>query len=145
MKKMLTAVMATLTACLSACASNPQLITFEELPQGAKTFITTYFDATDISFVQTEKDGLHNDYDVRLKDGTEIDFDHKGNLEEIDCQAKAVPAGIVPGKITDYVATRFADAFIVKYAIDRREQKVELNNSLELEFDKDGNFLRIDD
>ncbi len=145
MKKMLIAVMATLTTCLSACASNPQSITFEELPQGAKTFITTYFDAADVSFVLSEKDGLHNDYNVRLKDGTELDFDYKGNLEEIDCQTKAVPAGIVPEKITSYVSARFADAFIVKYAIDRREQKVELNNSLELEFDKDGNFLRIDD
>ena len=88
---------------------------------------------------------MHNDYNVRLKDGTELDFDYKGNLEEIDCQTKAVPVGIVPEKITSYVSARFADAFIVKYAIDRREQKVELNNSLELEFDKDGNFLRIDD
>lgn len=142
---MIIAAMASVVVCLSACAEKTQLVKFNELPQKAQTFIETYFNAADISFVKMEKDGLHNDYDVRMTDGTEIDFDHDGSLEQVDCNTKAVPAGIVPGKITTYVAEHFAGAFIVKYEIDRRELKVELNNSLDLEFDKQGNFLRIDD
>lgn len=145
MKKMIIAAMASVVVCLSACAEKTQLVKFNELPQKAQTFIETYFNAADISFVKMEKDGLHNDYDVRMTDGTEIDFDHDGSLEQVDCNTKAVPAGIVPEKITTYVADHFAGAFIVKYEIDRRELKVELNNSLDLEFDKQGNFLRIDD
>ncbi len=145
MKKMIIAAMASVVVCLSACAEKTQLVKFNELPQKAQTFIETYFNAADISFVKMEKDGLHNDYDVRMTDGTEIDFDHDGSLEQVDCNTKAVPAGIVPEKITTYVAEHFAGAFIVKYEIDRRELKVELNNSLDLEFDKQGNFLRIDD
>lgn len=145
MKRMIIAAMACVVVCMSACAEKTQLVKFNELPQKAQTFIETYFNAADISFVKMEKDGLHNDYDVRMKDGTEIDFDHDGSLEQVDCQTKAVPAGIVPEKITTYVAEHFAGAFIVKYEIDRRELKVELNNSLDLEFDKQGNFLRIDD
>lgn len=142
---MIIAAMASVVVCMSACAEKTQLVKFNELPQKAQTFIETYFNAADISFVKMEKDGLHNDYDVRMTDGTKIDFDHDGSLEEVDCQTKAVPAGIVPEKITTYVAEHFAGAFIVKYEIDRRELKVELNNSLDLEFDKQGNFLRIDD
>lgn len=145
MKKMIIAAMASVVVCMSACAEKTQLVKFNELPQKAQTFIETYFNAADISFVKMEKDGLHNDYDVRMTDGTEIDFDHDGSLEQVDCNTKAVPAGIVPEKITTYVAEHFAGAFIVKYEIDRRELKVELNNSLDLEFDKQGNFLRIDD
>lgn len=145
MKKMIIAAMASVVVCMSACAEKTQLVKFNELPQKAQTFIETYFNAANISFVKMEKDGLHNDYDVRMTDGTEIDFDHDGSLEQVDCNTKAVPAGIVPEKITTYVAEHFAGAFIVKYEIDRRELKVELNNSLDLEFDKQGNFLRIDD
>lgn len=142
---MIIAAMASVVVCMSACAEKAQLVKFNELPQKAQTFIETYFNAADISFVKMEKDGLHNDYDVRMTDGTEIDFDHDGSLEQVDCNTKAVPAGIVPEKITTYVAEHFTGAFIVKYEIDRRELKVELNNSLDLEFDKQGNFLRIDD
>ncbi len=145
MKKMIIAAMASVVVCMSACAEKTQLVKFNELPQKAQTFIETYFNAADISFVKMEKDGLHNDYDVRMTDGTEIDFDHDGSLEQVDCNTKAVPAGIVPEKITTYVAEHFAGAFIVKYEIDRRELKVELNNSLDLEFDKQGNFLRVED
>ena len=145
MKRMIIAAMASVVVCMSACAEKTQLVKFNELPQKAQTFIETYFNAANISFVKMEKDGLHNDYDVRMTDGTEIDFDHDGSLEQVDCNTKAVPAGIVPEKITTYVAEHFAGAFIVKYEIDRRELKVELNNSLDLEFDKQGNFLRVED
>lgn len=145
MKKMIIATMAAVMTCLSACADNTQLVTFKELPEKAQTFIETYFHATDVSFIKMERDGFHNDYDVRLNDGTEIDFNHDGSLEEVDCQRNAVPAGIVPQAIVNYTAQHFTNAYIVKYKIDRREQKVELNNSLELEFDLQGNFLRIDD
>lgn len=145
MKKMIIAAMASVMVCMSVCAEKTQLVKFNELPQKAQTFVETYFNAADVSFIKMEKDGLHNDYDVRMTDGTEIDFDYQGELEEVDCQTKAVPAGIVPEKIATYVAEHFAGAIVVKYKLDRREQKVELNNSLELEFDKQGNFLRIDD
>ena len=104
MKKMIIAAMASVVVCLSACAEKTQLVKFNELPQKEQTFIETYFNAADISFVKMEKDGLHNDYDVRMTDGTEIDFDHDGSLEQVDCNTKAVPAGIVPEKITTYVA-----------------------------------------
>lgn len=145
MKKLIIAAMAGMLMSTTASADKTLLVKFSELPQNAQTFIETYFNAADVSFIKMEKDGLHNDYDVRLNDGTEIDFDHQGSLEEIDCQTKSVPTGIVPTSITTYVANQFPSAFIVKYEKDRREQKVKLNNSLELEFDKQGNFLRIDD
>jgi len=92
-----------------------------------------------------EKEGLHNEYDVVLNNGVEITFDYKGNLEEIDCKQQAVPDGIVPEVIVNYVSTHFANAFIVKYKIERWGKEVKLNNYVELKFDQQGNFLGIDD
>lgn len=142
---MMLAVMAVMMTCLSACAGSPQLVQFNELPKDAQTFVETYFHVADVSYIQREKDGLHYDYEVRMSNGTEIDFNHDGKLESVDCKRQAVPAGIVPEAIVTYIAKQFANAVIVKYEIDRRDQKVELSNSLELEFDLQGNFLRIDD
>ncbi len=144
MKKTM-AVLAAVLTCLTSCASKTQLGTFAELPKNAQNFIVTYFNETDIAFVKVEKDGLHNDYDVQLNSGVEMEFNHKGELKEIDCRLQPVPEGIVPAVIVGYVESHFTNAFIVKYKIERRGQKVELNNSLELEFDKNGNFLRLDD
>ena len=144
MKKTL-AVLTAVFTCLTSCASKTQLGTFAELPKSAQNFIVTYFNEADIAFVKVGKDGLHNEYEVQLNSGVEIEFNHKGELKEIDCRLQPVPEGIVPAVIVGYVESHFSNAFIVKYKIERRGQKVELNNSLELEFDKNGNFLRLDD
>ncbi len=144
MKKFFAVVVA-VAACLTSCSGKPYMGTFNELPESAKTFVVTYYNESDISFIKVEKEGLHNEYDVVLKNGVEITFDYKGNLEEIDCKQQAVPDGIVPEVIVNYVSTHFANAFIVKYKIERWGKEVELNNYVELKFDHQGNFLGIDD
>lgn len=143
--KKLFAAMAAVLVCLTSCASKTQLGTFDELPNSAQAFVQSYYNPSDIAFIKIERDGLHNEYEVQLNNGVKIEFDYKGNLKDIDCKPQAVPDGIVPEKIVSYVASRFPAAFIVKYEKDRRHQKVELNNSLDLEFDLQGNFLRVDD
>lgn len=129
---------------LTACAGNAQIVAYNNLPQQAQTFVTTHFSQSDIAFILSERDGLHNEYEVRFNDGTKLEFDYQGNLEKIDCQTHPVPAGIVPAPIVEYVNTKHAGMFIVEYSIDRRKQSVELNTEVEIEFDRAGNFLRYD-
>lgn len=144
MKKFFAVIIA-LFACLTSCSSKPYMGTFNELPESAKTFIVTYYNESDISYIKVEKEGLHNEYEVFLNNGVEITFDYKGNLEEIDCNQYAVPDGIVPTEIVNYVSNHFTNAFIVKYKIEKWGKEVSLNNHLELKFDKNGTFLEIDD
>ncbi len=129
---------------LTACAGNAQIVAYNNLPQQAQTFVTTHFSQSDIAFILSERDGLHNEYEVRFNDGTKLEFDYQGNLEKIDCQTRPVPAGIVPAPIVEYVNTKHTGMFIVEYSIDRRKQSVELNTEVEIEFDRAGNFLRYD-
>lgn len=143
MKKMMI-FFASVMLCLNACADRTQVGAFTDLPQPAQTFVEMYFAKSDIAFILYERDGVHNEYEVRLNDGTKIEFDYKGNLEEVDCKTKPVPAGIVPASIVQYVETKHPDMFIVEYSIDRRKQTVELNTEMEIEFDKAGNFVRYD-
>ena len=138
-------IMASLLMTMNACSSKPQVATFNELPAPAQQFITTYFAQSDIAWIQWERDGMSKEYEVRLNNGTWIEFYSDGALEKIDCKTNAVPAGIVPETVVNYVNTNFPQAVIVKYQIDRRDQEVELSTGLELVFDLNGNFLHIDD
>ena len=144
MKKLMF-IMASLLVTMNACSNKPQSATFNELPAPAQQFITTYFAQSDIAWIQWERDGMSKEYEVRLNGGVEMEFYGDGSLETIDCKPNAVPDGIVPATIATYVSTKFPQAFVVKYHIDRREKEVELNNDLDLVFDLNGNFKYIDD
>jgi hypothetical protein len=144
MKKILT-LGVILAISLVACADRIQMVAFNELPVLAQNFIDKYYQRADVTYIEKEIDGLFNEYHVRLNNGTEIEFDQQGNLEHIDCHKSAVPEGIVPQLIVDYVNLHFSNQIIVEYHREDRRQQVELNNGLELVFDREGNFLRMDD
>ena len=144
MKKILV-IMTTMMLSLTACADRHQLIESSELPVQAQSFIQKYFNMADIAYIERDREGLHFEYNVYLKNATEIEFDHQGNLQALDCQTAPVPQGIVPELITQYVELHHSNYFIVEYIIEYRYLKVELNNGLELIFDLEGHFLRVDD
>lgn len=143
MKKMMM-ILASVLLSLNACADGTQVGSFTNLPQPAQVFVETYFTKADIAVILYERDGLHNEYEVRLNNGTKMEFDYKGNMEKVDCKTRPVPAGIVPTPIVQYVETNHPTMFITEYSTDRRKQSVELNTEMEIEFDKAGNFQRYD-
>lgn len=130
---------------LTACADHYQLIKYPELPTLAQTFIQKHFNQEDISHIERDREGIHYEYNVYLKNATEIDFDHQGNLQSIDCKRTNVPEGIVPEVIMSFISLHHPNLFVVEYVIDYRHQTVELNNEIELIFDREGHFLRMDD
>ena len=138
-------ILAALTLSLLACADNHQLIMEADLPAQAQTFLRKYFDLSDVTYISRERDGFHYEYSVYLNNATEIDFDHQGALQSIDCKRTPVPKGVVPELIDSFVTLHHPDQFIVEYVIEYRQQNVELNNGLELVFDSEGHFIRIDD
>lgn len=126
---------------INAFAANDRPISYEQLPQKAKQFLTQHFnDAEFLSAVLD--DGV---YEVKLTNGVEIDFNSQGDWKEVDCHNTAVPTAIIPAAITKYVKAKFAKNIIVKIEKKHYGYDVELNNDLDLKFDKNGDFLRIDD
>ena len=134
-------VLSMFAVSMMGCSKDDVVIPQNQLPQNAQTFINTYFQ--DCTFAQAIKDG--REYEVYFANGFEIDFDRNGEWESIDCKNVAVPTGIVPETIVNYVNQTFAQCFIVEISRDRHGYDVELNNGLDLDFDKNGNFIRIDD
>lgn len=81
-------------------------------------------------------------------DGSEIEFDYLGNWEDVDCKYKAVPDSVIeliPVEIPNYVKANFPSTLITKVKVKTWGYELELNTGLELEFNKAGKFLRIDD
>lgn len=126
-----------LTVSVVAC-NRP--LTFEKLPQQAQQFINQNF--KDVGFLSAMKDD--GKYDVMLKDGSEIEFSRNGEWKKVDCHMMMVPAAVIPPTVLAYVSAQFPDNFIVKIDKDFNEIEVELNNSIDLKFDKNGNFKYAD-
>ena len=129
---------------LDACTDGKP-IGFDQLPQNAQTTLTKYFNKEDVLLVRLDKDDLLSEYEVKLKDGTELEFDRNGALTKIDCQQKKVPEGLVPEKVLAYVNANYPNAYITEWSKDDMRWKAELNNGLELVFNNNGEFLRYDD
>lgn len=110
------------------------------LPNAAQMFIAQYFAGTTV--VNVELDDFI--YEVRLSNGVELDFDMNGNWREVDCHTFAVPQGIVPGSIVNYLSTNHPNHFVVKIEVKNQRYEIELNNHLDLVFDINGNFLYMD-
>jgi hypothetical protein len=56
-----------------------------------------------------------------------------------------VPTAIIPAAINEYVAAKHAGQYVVQIGKDGKNYEVELNSTIEMVFDKNGNFLRYDD
>ena len=98
-----------------------------------------------IAYATIDRDFGKTTYDVRLNDGTEVDFDSKGTWDKVDCGFSAVPAQLVPTAIANYVKANYAGATIVKIDKERHGYDIELSNDLELKFNKQGQLIGFDD
>lgn len=143
--KMKKSIAALLLICLfsitSIACGEEHPITIDKLPQTAQQFIKTHFATLTVSNIMAD----HDSFDVVFSNGYKVEFDKKGEWEDVDCQRDEVPGAIIPTAIKNYVSTNYGGNIIVEISKDNRKYDVELNNGLDLEFDKSGNFLRIDD
>ena len=96
--------------------------------------------------VKVDSHALRGDqYEVTLSDGTEIEFGSKGEWIEVDCGHRAVPKYFVIPEISDYVSKNYKGQRIIQIERASRSYEVELQNGLELRFDRSGKFLRVED
>lgn len=145
MKKLFVAICAVLMGC-NGVSAHDVMITVNQLPAMSQTFLTTYFDGVQVSYVTEDRTaGITTGYEVRLVNGVEIEFERSGDLHQIECKTVVMPEGIVPAPIMNYVRTNFQNMDIKEYKVKRFFIEVKLINGLELEFDKDGNFVGVDD
>lgn len=118
------------------------------LPGTAQDFINQHFSEVTVNEVKEYSNWQiweDEKYEVRLSNGIELDFDENGNIIEIDTQNnEAIPMSALPAQVSSYLQTNHADAQVIGWERSDNEQEVELNNGVEVEFDAEGNFRRLD-
>lgn len=141
MKKSFLFLLLAMFVTMSSCCKGDEPIKVSELPKSSQQFLNQYF--SDLLILKVTKD--FDSYEVDFTNGYKLEFDKKGAWTEVDCKNDVVPNGIVPTAILTYVQMNYANAFIVKIEHDRHGYETELNSGLNLEFDSNGKFIRIDD
>lgn len=114
------------------------------LPVAAQQTLSKFFPKKSVNHIKVDKKFLGNeDYEVVLNDGTEIEFDSKGQVKEVD-NYNGVPSGMMLKAINTYIKNNFKGSKVIKLEVDRNSYEVELSNGVELKFDRAGKFLRMD-
>lgn len=144
MKKVIYSVFSLAFALVMFTACDKEsIVSADGLPKSAQLFITQHFPNHEVLQVVKERDDLKTTYDVYLSDGFNLDFDKNGKILGVEGTSK-LPDSVVPEKILAYVQANYPDYFIRDWELDDRGQEVALSNGMDLKFDKNGNFLRID-
>lgn len=125
---------------------NEVVVNSTTLPTAATALIAAHFPNATIRLVEKQNSVSSNGtlYDVSLSNGFEIDFDTKGNWTEIDGNRQAIPSALIPETINTYVAANYPTLLLTSIDKEKTYYDVELSNDLDLFFDLQGNFLRMD-
>lgn len=147
MKKILFCLTA-LAAVFSAgavYAGDDRPIQVEQLPAAARQFIGQHFADAKVSYAAEDRDWPGSTFKVVFADGAKVEFGKDGKWSEVDCKPSAVPEAVVPQQIVSYVGQHHPGLTIVKVERGRKGYEAELQNGIELKFDKHFRVVGIDD
>ena len=131
-----------LSVAATSCEKH-DVLSADNLPGKISTFITTHFPESSVTSAVKEKENGVTRYEILLSNGFELEFNGSYNIIDIKGTSQ-LPDAVIPAKIREYVVANYSSNYIVEWELDDRRQKIELNNGLDLEFSKTGDFIRID-
>ena len=139
-----------MTGTMSACSDDDgndieTVISENKLPESAKTFISTYYSSATVRSVKRELDNGVVLYEVDFTNGHEITFNSKGEWVEVDApDGQSIPDGILPEVIQSYLDTNYQGYGVNDVTKTGAGYEVELVSGIDLLFDAQGDFIRID-
>lgn len=147
MKKFLIALLAFVCVC-GVARADKYTIDRDQLPEPAREMLTKYFPKAKIGMIKVDRHLLKKtDYDVKLVNGTKIEFNNAGKWTSVDCKTRQVPDGLVMKSIRNYVDKNGNGAFIVKVEKKLKGYEIELSDGVEMKFNLLGKptHVEVDD
>lgn len=144
MKKNILTLVLAIFLSVSGFAQNG-MTTLGQLPAKAQEFVKTYFSDYTIQYIFSDREFADVDYKVRFEDGTEIEFNAKGDWTNVSSKQKCIPTGFILAEITNYVAAYHKDMCITDIEREFNRITIELNDTLEIEFNSKGKLISYDD
>jgi len=116
----------------------------DKLPEEARAMLDEYFPKAKVSMIKVDRHLLKKtDYDVKLVNGTTIEFSNKGKWKTVDCKKRAVPEGLVMKPIRNYVAKNFDGLKIVKIVKKTSGYEISLSDGVVLKFNLLGSYTGV--
>lgn len=126
---------------LTACEKENRM-DIQDLPAFVSDFVNVHFGDQQIVRALREYEDYQIRYKVFLKNGVRLAFNPGGEMIEI-AGDQMLPDSIIPGVILSFVSERYPTAYITGLELGNALQWAVLSNSLKLEFDRKGSFIRI--
>ncbi len=115
-----------------------------KLPKTAQQFVKKHFSKCKVIDVSKKKSITSTSYEARCTNGYVMKFDKNGQWTSVDCRRDAVPDGVVPSKVREYVKKNYKrDGKICRIAKQRNGYEVELTNGLKLDMSKNGGVKKV--
>lgn len=139
---------AMLAGTVFSARADDEKVAPEQVPQGLRTFVAQHF-GSDVKIVEAERDRKFNgfEYEVKLSNGAEIDYGVSGEWLEVDCGdvVISVPETIINAAILQHVKGTYPGMSIEKITREYPGYEIKLSNGVELIYDSNYKFVRIDD
>ncbi len=122
---------------LTAAAQADMPMAPAALPQPAQAFIQQHFKNTGIMYVEQDDD----DVEVRLSDGTKIEFYFNGEWKEAKAYGNPLPVTMLPNPVANTLKKEYPQALIIKVEKEWNGYEIKLNNMMKLFIDGNGTLL----
>ena len=105
-----------------------------KLPEEAQQMLSEHFPKAKISSIKIDRHLLKKtDYDVKLTNGTKVEFSNAGKWKSVDCKNRAVPEALVTKAIRKYDKNHSGQK-IVKIEKKASGHEIRLSDGTELKF-----------
>ena len=144
-KKIIPLIAIVLLGVMASCKdSDKQTIRYAEVPAGVKSYMSSAFGGEKIASVVKELDKDGTEYTIRLANGTKIELDSMGNLEEISNKRSPISDKALPAVVKEYVAANCPNIGVREVeSSSKGYYKVELVNGTEFKLTKDGTLVEM--
>lgn len=137
------ALLAMVAFGVAGCSDDDKKSSYDQLPAASKAFLEAFYPGIDVKEVHLDTSNGVQYFDVKLKNGHEIDFSLTGEWIAVDApDGQIIPEGIVPMPIQAYL-----DATYPSYGVNEIERThgggyvTTLLNGVELAFDSEGQYV----
>lgn len=145
MKKLfLSLIMVIIGASSAFAVIDKYSINRKDLPEAARNMLSDYFPKAKVSMIKVDRHLLKKtDYDVRLVNGTRIEFSNSGRWTMVDCGRRALPATLPPAPVRRYVSKNYPRLRMVRIERSASAVDVTLSDGVRLRFGPLGNFREV--
>ena len=143
MKKISLILVAISLFVFSNANAQKKYLAVSETPGQIISYINAHFPKSEIISVKKDKEDLKTEYKVKLNTMVELEFDGNFSIKKIESKS-ALPQSVVPEKIVAYIHKNYPNNKILEWKKEKKGQKIELDNDIDVVFDLNGKFLGID-